>query len=61
MALLVELAHAFLAVLALMALVSILYLTLTDLPLEPFLIGALLGLPAGTILLAISAPRRRRR
>ncbi|MFN8557087.1 MAG: hypothetical protein U0531_06955 [Dehalococcoidia bacterium] len=36
--LLVELAHAFLAVLALMALVSILYLTLTDLPLEPFLV-----------------------
>ena len=45
---------------ALTALVSLIWLGLTDLPLAPLLFGELIGAPTGIILLALSSPRRRR-
>lgn len=56
-----ELAHAFLAVMALTVLVSAIYIGFTDLPLAPFLLGEAIGAPTAIITLALSSPRRRRR
>ena len=55
-----ELAHACIAVMALTVLVSLIWLSLTDLPIAPLLFGELMGAPTGIILLALSSPRRRR-
>jgi hypothetical protein len=57
---LAELWHAFLAVMALTVLVTIIYIGLTDLPLAPFLLGEAIGAPTGIALLALSSPRRHR-
>jgi hypothetical protein len=55
---LAELVHATLAVCLLSAVVSGIYLGFTDLPVEPFLFGAALGMPTGITLLVITSPRR---
>jgi hypothetical protein len=56
-----ELWNALLAVAALTALVTVLCLTLTDLPLQAILFGEAIGAPTGVVLLTMSSPRRRRR
>ena len=55
-----ELLHATVAVCLLSALVAAIYLGFTDLPLAPFLVGELIGMPAGITLLTLTAPRRGR-
>jgi hypothetical protein len=57
---LAELLHATLAVLLLSVVVAGIYLGFTDLPLTPFLVGEVIGMPAGITLLTLSAPRRTR-
>lgn len=54
-----ELLHATVAVLLLTVVIAAVYLTFTDLPLAPFLVGEAIGLPAGITLLTLTAPRRR--
>lgn len=54
-----DLLHATVAVLLLTAVIAAIYLTFTDLPLAPFLIGEAIGLPAGITLLTLTSPRRR--
>jgi hypothetical protein len=56
---LAELLHATIAVLLLSVLVCFIYLTFTDLPLAPFLIGEAVGMPTGITILTLSSPRRR--
>jgi hypothetical protein len=56
---LAELLHATIAILLLTILISAVYLTLTDLPLAPFLLGEAIGIPAGITLLTLTSPRRR--
>ncbi len=56
---LAELLHATVAVLLLSVVVSIIYLGFTDLPLAPFLVGELVGMPTGIAILTLSSPRRR--
>jgi hypothetical protein len=56
---LAELLHATGAVLLLTVVIAAVYLTFTDLPLAPFLIGEAIGLPAGITLLTLTSPRRR--
>jgi hypothetical protein len=57
---LAELFHATIAVVLLSIVVSVIYLTMTDLPLAPFLLGEAIGMPTGITLLTLSSPRRRR-
>ena len=57
---LAEIFHATLAVALLSLLVSAIYVSFTDLPLAPFLLGGALGMPAGIILLVLASPRRSR-
>lgn len=54
-----DLLHATVAVLLLTVVIAAIYLTFTDLPLAPFLIGEAIGLPAGITLLTLTSPRRR--
>jgi hypothetical protein len=54
-----DLLHATVAVLLLTVVIAAVYLTFTDLPLAPFLIGEAIGLPAGITLLTLTSPRRR--
>jgi hypothetical protein len=56
---LAEIFHATLGVCLLSAVVSGIYLGFTDLPVQPFLFGAALGMPTGIALLVITSPRRR--
>lgn len=56
-----ELFHALVAVCLLSLLIAFIYLTFTDLPLEPFLFGEALGMPGGITLLVLTSPRGRRR
>ncbi|MGH2587643.1 MAG: hypothetical protein ACRDJE_22210 [Dehalococcoidia bacterium] len=56
---LAELVHATIAVGLLSILVAAIYLTFTDLPLAPFLLGEVIGMPAGITLLTLASPRRR--
>jgi hypothetical protein len=56
-----ELWHASLAVGALTVLVTVLCLTLTDLPLASILFGEAIGAPTGIAVLTLTSPRRRRR
>lgn len=56
---LTELLHATIAVMLLTIVVAAVYVTFTDLPLAPFLVGEAIGMPAGIALLTLSAPRRR--
>ncbi len=55
-----ELWHATLAVIALTALVTVLCLTLTPLPLQAILFGEAIGAPSGIVMLALTSPHRRR-
>jgi hypothetical protein len=55
-----ELAHATISVALLAALVTGIYLLFTDLPVEPFLFGVLLGMPVGIAILTFTSPRRDR-
>jgi|RhiMethySRZTD1v2_1073278.scaffolds.fasta_scaffold2649995_2 hypothetical protein len=54
-----DLLHATVAVLLLTVVIAAIYLTFTDLPLAPFLVGEAIGLPAGITLLTLTSPRRR--
>jgi hypothetical protein len=56
---LAELLHATAAVLLLTVCIATAYLTFTDLPLAPFLIGEAIGLPAGITLLTLTPPHQR--
>ncbi len=55
-----ELWHACLAVAALTALIVLLCVTLTDLPLSAILVGEAIGAPTGIVILTLTSPRRRR-
>jgi hypothetical protein len=55
-----ELWHACLAVAALTLLITVLCLTLTDLPLAAILFGEAIGAPTGIVILTLTSPRRRR-
>ena len=55
-----ELVHAVIAIALLTLVVSALYITLTDLPLAPFLYGEAIGVPSGIAILTLASPRRRR-
>jgi len=57
---LAELLHATVAVMLLTLVVAFVYLTFTDLPLEPFLLGEAIGMPTGITLLTLASPRRGR-
>jgi hypothetical protein len=57
---LAELFHATVAVLLLTLVMAFIYITFTDLPLAPFLIGEAIGMPTGITLLTLASPRRGR-
>lgn len=57
---LAELLHATLSVCLLVAFVTAMYLAFTDLPVEPFLFGAAIGMPGGVTLLVLTSPKRGR-
>lgn len=54
-----ELWHACLAVAALTLLITVLCLTLTDLPLAAILFGEVIGAATGIAILTLTSPRRR--
>lgn len=56
---LAELLHATIAVAVLTCFVAVVYLTFTDLPLAPFLVGEAIGMPLGIVVLTFASPRRR--